>query len=92
MRLTGEALATIQQQPKVSDFIFPYDPKSISTRFTRTMKVLGIEDLRLHDLRHECCSWLGELKHDIPLLPMCQDTETGICFEAHSHKALRGQI
>lgn len=68
VQLTGEALAIIQRQPKTSEFIFPYDPKSISTRFTRTMKILGINDLRLHDLRHECCSWLGELKHDIPFI------------------------
>lgn len=68
VNLTDEALAIIQRQPKTSDFIFPFDPKSISTRFTRTMKVLGIEDLRLHDLRHEYCSWLGELNHDIPYI------------------------
>jgi hypothetical protein len=32
---------------------FPYDPKSVGAAFTRACHILGIQDLRFHDLRHE---------------------------------------
>lgn len=51
-RYTREAWDIAQRQPEVSDRIFPYNPKSIGTAFTRACRVLGIEDLRFHDLRH----------------------------------------
>ncbi len=66
-RLTDEALAIIQRQPKSDDEprVFPYDPKSISAAFTRAMHVLDIEDLRFHDLRHEATSRLFEAGYQI---------------------------
>ena len=36
------------------------DSKSISASFTRACKLLGIEDLRFHDLRHEGATRLAE--------------------------------
>ena len=55
----------VNRQPKNSEFIFPYDPKTISVYFTRACHLLGIEDLRFHDLRHEACSRLFEAGYDI---------------------------
>lgn len=40
--------------------IFPYDPASISTAFTRACARLGIDDLHFHDLRHDGVSRLFE--------------------------------
>jgi len=40
--------------------IFPFNPKSISTNFTRTCKRLGIKNLRFHDLRHHAISRMFE--------------------------------
>lgn len=66
--LPAPALAVIQRQPRADDEprIFPYNGKSVSASFTRACKVLGIEDLHFHDLRHECVSWLFERGLTIP--------------------------
>ena len=44
---------TVQRQPQTSDYIFPYNPRSICTAFTRACQVLGILDLTFHEMRHE---------------------------------------
>lgn len=64
-RLTAEALAIIQRQPRTGDRIFSYDTKSVSTAFTRACKMLDIEGLRFHDLRHEATSRLFEAGYSI---------------------------
>ncbi len=53
-------------QPRDAECIFPYQGRSVSSAFTRACKMLGIVDLRFHDLRHECASHLFELGWDIP--------------------------
>ena len=50
----------VEKQPRISAFIFPYNPKTISTRFAEACKMLDIQDLRFHDLRHEAVSRLFE--------------------------------
>lgn len=64
-KFTPEAWALVETQPKTGDFIFPYNPKSIGSAFTRACHVLGIEDLRFHDLRHEATSRLFERGYQI---------------------------
>nr|WP_298719887.1 site-specific integrase [uncultured Steroidobacter sp.] len=64
-KLTAEAWAIIEHQPKTSEYIFPYDPRSVSAAFTRACHVLGIQDLRFHDLRHEATSRLFERGYQI---------------------------
>ena len=64
--LPPEALAVILRQPTKTGPIFPHNPDSISTRFTRACQLLGIEDLHFHDLRHEGISRLFELGWSIP--------------------------
>jgi len=51
-KYTAEAWAIVERQPRTSEYIFPYDPNSVGAAFTRACHVLGIEDLRFHDLRH----------------------------------------
>ena len=64
-RYTREAWAIVRAQPRKGEHIFPYDPKSVSAAFTRACKVLGIADLRFHDLRHEATSRLFERGYQI---------------------------
>ena len=51
--LPKEALEIIETMPRVCEHIFPYNPDTISTNFTRACANLDVEDLRFHDLRHE---------------------------------------
>lgn len=46
--------------------VFPYEPKTAGTSWTRAMHVLDIHDLHFHDLRHEGCSRLAESGLSIP--------------------------
>jgi len=64
-KYTSEAWEIIECQPKTSEYIFPWDPKSISAAFTRACHVLGIKDLHFHDLRHEATSRLFERGYQI---------------------------
>ena len=64
-KYTPEAWAIVQAQPQTGEYIFPYDPKSVGTAFTRACHVLGIKDLRFHDLRHEATSRLFERGYQI---------------------------
>ena len=40
--------------------LFPYNGKTVGTAWIRAMHVLGIDDLRFHDLRHEACTRMAE--------------------------------
>ena len=58
--------AVIEQVSREDDRLFPFNERSLSAYWTRSMKVLGIEDLHFHDLRHEGCSRLAEDGLSIP--------------------------
>lgn len=47
------------------DRLFPFEPKTIGAAFTRACRVLEIEDLHFHDLRHEATSRLFEAGYSI---------------------------
>lgn len=64
--LPPEAVEIANLMPKVAPEIFPFSTDAISAAFTRACKVLGIDDLHFHDLRHEGVSRLFELGWDIP--------------------------
>jgi integrase len=64
-KYTPEAWAIVERQPRTTEYIFPYDPKSVGAAFTRACSLLGIEDLRFHDLRHEATSRLFERGYQI---------------------------
>lgn len=48
------------------DLLLPLSNKNISASFTRACKVLGIEDLHFHDLRHEAATRLAEQGMTVP--------------------------
>ena len=64
-KYTPEGWAIVTAQSRANEYIFPYDPKSIGAAFTRACKLLGIQDLRFHDLRHEATSRLFERGYQI---------------------------
>ncbi len=47
-------------------YLVPLSPKTIGAEFRKACKLLGIEDLRFHDLRHEGCTRLAEEGFTIP--------------------------
>jgi len=64
-KYTLEAWALAEAQPRSGPYIFPYQPRSVGAAFTRACHVLGIKDLRFHDLRHEATSRLFERGYQI---------------------------
>jgi integrase len=64
--LPPEASAIIETMPRSGKYIFPYSTDAISAAFTRACKMLDIEDLHFHDLRHDGVSRLFEMGKTIP--------------------------
>jgi integrase len=64
-RMLSAAWEVVNRQPKTGERVFPYLAGSIRDAFTRACQVLGIEDLRFHDLRHEAISRLFEQGYPI---------------------------
>jgi|TARA_R110000782_G_scaffold256548_1_gene345599 integrase len=89
--LTGFAWNVIQRQPKTEKEIFPYNGKSISAAFTRACHFLEIDDLRFHDLRHECASWLFELGWDIPRVSRVTGHKSWSSLQRYTHLRDLGQ-
>lgn len=48
------------------DLLLPASSKSVSRFFTHSCKVLGIDDLHFHDLRHEACTRFAENGLTVP--------------------------
>lgn len=63
--LLGGSLELLAAQPKLCEFIFPFNSRSITAGFRRACKKIGIKDLRYHDLRREGASRLMELGFSI---------------------------
>lgn len=62
-----EAWRVLMSMPKIEgeDRYFPHFSKTLGDRFIQIQKELGLwvtggDNLRFHDLRHECASWLFE--------------------------------
>lgn len=70
--LLQESMDIISRQKKTEgdDRIFPYEPKTLWRHFANACKVLKIEDLVFHDLRHEGASRLFEMGYEIQVVAM----------------------
>jgi integrase len=66
VELPPEASEIIDSMPKSAKEIFPFTTDAIGAAFTRACKVLGVDDLVLHDMRHEGISRLFEMGRTIP--------------------------
>ena len=64
-KYTPEAWEIACRQAHDDDQVFPYEPRSIGSAFRQACKMLEIQDLRFHDLRHEATSRLFEAGYSI---------------------------
>lgn len=82
--LPDEAVAIAEAMPTKGK-IFPYGTDAISTAFTRACKLLGIEDLHFHDLRHEGVSRLFEMGWNIPHVAEVSGHRSWSSLQRYSH-------
>ena len=83
--LPPEAEAILRRQPRRSDRVFPYGTDAISASFTRACKVLGIEDLHFHDLRHEGITRLFEMGRSIPHVAAVSGHRSWTSLKRYTH-------
>lgn len=83
--LPPEAVAIIKSMPREQPQIFPYSTDAISAAFTRARKILDIEDLRFHDLRHEGISRLFEMGRTIPQVAAVSGHRSWTSLKRYTH-------
>ena len=66
-------------------FICPWDRKSVSSAVRNACLMVGIEDLHLHDLRHEGVSRLFEQGLDIPRVAMISGHQSWATLKRYTH-------
>lgn len=77
----------INSLPRIpgEDRILPYKPESVSAAFQRAVRELGIEDIRLHDLRHEGISRLFERGLSIPEVALVSGHVSWAALRRYTH-------
>lgn len=70
--------------------IFPYNEDAIGTAFTRACKLLEIEDLHFHDLRHEGVSRLFEMGWTIPKVAAVSGHRSWQSLQRYTHLRAQG--
>jgi integrase len=80
-----QAIRIAKAMPRTSEFVFPYATSSVGTAFTRACKVLEIEDLRFHDLRHEGISRLFEMGETIPQVAAVSGHRAWASLQRYTH-------
>ncbi len=60
LALRTDVMALLKQLPKTSDLVFDIPLKTLLKAWRRICETAGIEDLRIHDLRHEGISRAAE--------------------------------
>jgi integrase len=63
----------------------PYSTDAISAAFARACKILGIEDLRFHDLRREGISRLFEVDRTIPQVAAVSGHRSWTSLKRYTH-------
>lgn len=64
--LETEVRARMLKRGYGNEYLIPLSPKTIGGEFRKACKLLGIDDLRFHDLRHDGCTRLAEQGFTIP--------------------------
>lgn len=83
--LVPEAERIIRAAPRTDARIFPYTTDAVSAAFTRACKLLGIEDLHFHDLRHEGVSRLFEMARTVPLAASVSGHRSWSSLQRYTH-------
>ncbi len=71
--LAPQAVALLKALPRVNDFVFPGRKKNDHWQrpdkaWLRVRKSAGLDDVKLHDLRHTHGSWLAQQGNDLKLV------------------------
>ncbi len=81
-----KARAIIDQLPQgKGGYICPWKAKSVSAAVYNACKMLEIEDLHLHDIRHEGISRLFEAGLDIPRVAMISGHKSWATLKRYTH-------
>lgn len=88
--LTPEALRIVLSMPRALPEIFPYNPQSIGTAWSKACKFLEIDDLHFHDLRHDGVSRLFEMDWDIPRVASVSGHRDWNSLRRYTHLRGRG--
>ncbi|WP_166416100.1 site-specific integrase [Cochlodiniinecator piscidefendens] len=83
--LRAPAMNIALAMPRNKPLVFPYHSDTISAAFTRACKVLEIEDLRFHDLRHEGVSRLFEIGETIPQVAAVSGHRSWSSLQRYTH-------
>lgn len=84
-QLTPEAEAIALGMPRVDERIFPYSVDAVQAAWTRACQVVGISDLRFHDLRHEGISRLFEMGWTIPQVAAVSGHRSWASLKRYAH-------
>lgn len=74
------------------ELFIPLNPKTIGNEFRKACKILGVEDLRFHDLRHEGCTRLAELGKTIPQIQQVSLHDSWSSLERYVSVKIRKNI
>jgi integrase len=85
-----EAVRIIKAQPRRDSRIFPYGTDAVGMAFTRACQFLAIEDLHMHDLRHEGTSRLFEMGWNIPHVAAVTGHRSWTSLKRYTHIRQRG--
>ncbi|MEP5732407.1 MAG: site-specific integrase [Sulfitobacter sp.] len=83
--LPTPAMNIAEAMPRKVARVFPFQTDTISASFTRACKVLEIEDLRFHDLRHEGVTRLFEIGETIPQVAAVSGHRSWSSLQRYTH-------
>ena len=83
--LPTEALRIILSMPKTSEFIFPYNSRSVGTAYRRHRDAMNVINLRFHDFRHEAISRLSEMGMQLGFVAKVSGHKGESCLERYIH-------
>lgn len=88
-RVLSGAMEIIRRQPKLpgdkAAFVFPFNPRSVGAAFARACKLLEIEGLHFHDLRHEATSRYFEKGYSIQEVAQFTLHESWTTLKRYTH-------
>lgn len=79
------AQAILAKMPRTDGRIFPFRGASVSAAFQRAAKLLELEDITLHDLRHEGISRLFETGLSIPEVSLISGHTSWESLKRYTH-------
>jgi integrase len=83
--LPDPALRILEARPRNHERIFPVSPDAIGAAFTRACRLLAIENLHFHDLRHDGISRLFELGLNIPHVAAVSGHRSWASLKRYTH-------